>query len=156
MKPDGWGSWPAPSTSWRWKNKKNQKASKKAAFAAFLMLPQPSAWAPILRCRARQQNQPFLRHSVRIALWHLPGGGVPPQANCAPGPVPGLPYCAAALGNRTSLFCGTLLGLHQGPCRCWLASAGALRNSSAYSRGEYGRPDTGLQICRCVRRETVV
>ena len=51
MKPDGWGSWPAPSTFWKWKNKKNQKESKsikKAAEAAFLMLQRDAGGEPPL------------------------------------------------------------------------------------------------------------
>ena len=60
-------------------------------------------------------------------------GGEPPlPAQCL--------GCHTALprpATKTSLFCGTLLGLHQNPYRCWLASTGAPRNSNAYSLGEF-------------------
>ena len=166
MKPDGWGSWPAPNTFWKWKNKKNQKESKsikKAAEAAFLMLQRDAGGEPPLPAQCL---------GCHTAL----------PAQCL--------GCHTALprpATKTSLSCGTLLGLHQGPYRCWLASTGAPRTSSAYSLGEfwvqrhaggepplpflslpektqpalvlllsagaqYGSGDTPLQICRCAIR----
>ena len=97
----------------------------------------PSAWAVILRSRAGQQNQPFLRHFARTAPKHLPVLARQHRSTEEQQRIP--------TGDRNG---------------CPDTGPGAPRNRNAYSLGEFWErryaADTPPQNCRCAGRETVV
>ena len=139
MKPDGWGSWPAPSTFWKWKNKKQSKNIKKAASAAFLTLPQ----AECLRRQTALPAQCLGCHTALPRPATEPGRPNAERQRKAPLVQRGDSMAQSCRGDceadciREGVIYSTLPGLHYGTFRCWLASAGAPRNRNAYSLGEF-------------------